>query len=282
MATYAIGDLQGCYEELIDLLDKINFDAAKDQLCFVGDLVNRGPHSLKTLRFVHALGANAVTVLGNHDLHLLAIAAGQEKYMHTGDTLAEILDAPDKDALLSWLGRQALVYQHEELKFTLVHAGLPPQWEVGQAREYAREVEMALTADNHKEYFAHMYGRQPAQWSERLDGWGRLRFITNCLTRLRYCDATGRLDFKEKLAPGRQAAGLFPWFELEQRASRHDKIIFGHWASLREYKFDYKAFNVYPTDRGCVWGGSLAALRLEDERFFSVASRQGIRLAAHS
>jgi len=241
VATYAIGDLQGCYEELIALLDKINFDANKDQLCFVGDLINRGPDSLKTLRFVRQLQANAITVLGNHDLHLLAIANGQTQHRHSGDSLEKILNAPDKDALLVWLRQQPLIHRHEELDFTLLHAGLPPQWQIDQACEYAREVETALSSDKVTDYFAHMYGNQPALWSDKLDGWERLRFITNCLTRLRYCDATGRLDFKEKQAPGKQAKGLYPWFEIEHRRSRSDKIIFGHWASLRDYKQDYKS-----------------------------------------
>ena len=274
MATYAIGDVQGCYEELIALLDRINFDARKDQLCFVGDLVNRGPDSLKTLRFVRQLGANAITILGNHDLHLLAIANGQAQYRRPGDTLAEVLHAPDKDTLLTWLRKQALIHRHREPEFTMLHAGLPPQWHTDQAYEYAQEVETALSSDNCKEYFAHMYGDRPARWSDKLSGWERLRFITNCLTRLRYCDIEGRLDFREKRAPGKQAKGLYPWFEIAHRLSRDDKIIFGHWASLRNYKQDYKALNVYPADMGCVWGGNLLAFRVEDKKFFSVASRQ--------
>lgn len=278
MSTYAIGDLQGCHEELLELLDEINFDKNKDQLWFVGDLINRGPESLKTLRFVKKLGASAITVLGNHDLHLLAIANGQEQYMHSGDTLEEILAAPDKGELLTWLRQQPLAYQHKDLGFTMIHAGLPPQWETGQACEYAKEVETALVADNFKEYFANMYGNQPDQWSDDLQGWERLRFITNCLTRLRYCDADGRLNFKEKLAPGKQAKDLHPWFEIEYRKSRNDKLIFGHWASLRDYEIDYEALNVFPTDMGCVWGGRLVAFRLEDESFFSVPSRQEVKL----
>jgi len=278
VATYAIGDLQGCYDELIALLDTINFDKNKDQLYFVGDLINRGPDSLKTLRFVRQLGTSAMTVLGNHDLHLLAIANGQEQYLHPGDSFEDILNAADKDTLLTWLRKQPLIHQHKEPAFTILHAGLPPQWETGQAYEYAKEVEAALNADDCKKYFAEMYGKQPDIWSDKLEGWERLRFITNCLTRLRYCDAAGRLDFKEKQAPGTQAPGLHPWFEIEHRLSRKDKIIFGHWASLRDYKQDYKALNVYPTDMGCVWGGDLLAFRLEDERLFSVASRQKARV----
>lgn len=274
MGRYAIGDLQGCYLELLDLLDAINFDEGKDRLLFAGDLVNRGPDSLKALQFVKQLGDSALTVLGNHDLHLLAIANGQEKYMHAGDTFTDVLNASDKDELLSWLRQQPMLHRDSELDFTLVHAGVAPQWQLSQAVDYAQEVESCLRSDNFHEYFAHMYGNQPAQWSEKLRGWKRLRVITNYLTRLRFCDEQGHMVFKEKGIPGSQPSTALPWFELGGRKSRNDKIIFGHWAALRDYEQDYKRLKVYPIDMGCVWGGNLVALRLEDEKIFSVPSRQ--------
>ena len=274
MSTFAIGDLQGCYDELMDLLDLVRFDPGKDRLWFTGDLVNRGPQSLACLRFVRDLGDKAVTVLGNHELHLLAIGNGQPQYLHAGDTLDEILAAHDRAELLDWLRHLPLIYRHEQSGFTLLHAGLPPQWRLDQARDYAAEVERALRGAHYRDYFANMYGNEPALWSARLRGWERLRFITNCFSRIRYCCADGRLDLREKGVPGNQPEAALPWFEVAARKTRSDKIIFGHWAALRDYPQDYGRFNVYPLDMGCVWGGELAALRLEDERYFSVPSRK--------
>lgn len=273
MSTYAIGDIQGCQQELLALLDEISFDD-NDQLWFTGDLVNRGPESLQTLRFVKQLEDRAITVLGNHDLHLLAIANGQPQYMHKGDTLDAILKAEDRDELLFWLRNLPLFYEDEGLGFVLIHAGLPPQWTIDQARAYAREVEAILAGDNYLEYFANMYGNTPDLWSEDLQGWDRLRVITNYFTRLRYCDAEGRMEFKEKSSPGKQSAPYQPWFEIACRLSRPQKLLFGHWAALRNYEINYKKQNVYPLDTGCLWGGELSALRLEDEKWFSVPSRQ--------
>jgi len=274
MSTFAIGDLQGCYDELMDLLNEINFSPSNDKLWFTGDLVNRGPQSLKCLRFVKSLGSKAVTVLGNHDLHLLAIGNGQSQYMHKGDTLAEILNADDRTELLDWLRRLPLIYHHEESNFTMLHAGLPPQWDLAQAINYAKEVEQSLTDTNHRHYFENMYGNKPDIWSDDLTDWDRLRFITNCFTRIRYCHENGRLDMQEKGVPGTQDKSILPWFEIKKRSSHHNKIIFGHWASLRDYRGDYKKCNVYPLDTGCVWGGDLTALHLEDEKYFRVPSRQ--------
>lgn len=274
MPTFAIGDLQGCYDELMDLLDLVRFDPGRDRLWFTGDLVNRGPRSLDCIRFVKRLGNGAVTVLGNHELHLLAIGNGQAQYLHAGDTLDEILGAQDCAELLGWLRGLPLVHRDEQSGFTMLHAGLPPQWRLDQAVEYAREVEQALRGTRHRDYFANMYGNEPDCWSPGLGGWDRLRFITNCFSRMRYCSADGRLDLEEKGAPGTQPEAALPWFEIAGRKSRYDKIIFGHWAALRDYRRDYGRFNVYPLDMGCVWGGELAALRLEDERYFSVPSRR--------
>ncbi len=274
MSTYAIGDIQGCQQELISLLNEINFDESNDRLWFTGDLVNRGPNSLDTLRFVKELEGKAITVLGNHDLHLLAIANGQSSYMHNGDTLEEILQATDKDELLSWLLQRPLFHQDKSSGFIMVHAGLAPQWTIAQASALASEVESVLRGDNYTEFFANMYGNTPDTWSEKLEGWERLRVITNYLTRLRYCEPNGKMEFSEKNTPGNQAIQYLPWFEIKNRLSANQKLIFGHWAALRNYKIDYKTYNVYPLDTGCLWGGDLTALRLEDEKWFSVPSLQ--------
>lgn len=273
MAIYAIGDLQGCYDELMDLLDKVRFEPRRDRLWFCGDLVNRGPRSLDCLRFVKALGERALTVLGNHELHLLAIGNGRPQCRRADDTLDEILNAPDRDELLDWLRQLPLMHRDERAGFTLLHAGLPPQWSIAQALRCAGEVEQVLRQGDYLGYFANMYGNEPACWSDDLGGWERLRFITNCLSRLRYCTAAGRLDLAEKGMPGTQAAAAQPWFEIASRKTRREKILFGHWASLRDYRQDYRRFNVYPLDRGCVWGGELAALRLEDETCFCAPAR---------
>ncbi|MGH8120631.1 MAG: symmetrical bis(5'-nucleosyl)-tetraphosphatase [Gammaproteobacteria bacterium] len=274
MASYVIGDVQGCFQELIDLLDKINFDPAHDRLWFTGDLVNRGPQSLEVMRFVKKLGEQTVIVLGNHDLHLLAVAHDPAN-KHRKDTLDEIIAARDRDGLLGWLRTRPLFHRDEELGFTLVHAGLPPQWDIAETGEYAREVETILGHADHAEFFEHMYGDQPAAWSGDLKGWKRIRFITNAFTRLRYCDESGRFALDEKGPPGSQAQPYQPWFTLNVRRTRNEKIIFGHWSTVYLGNItDFKKYNVYPLDTGCMWGGTLAALRLDDETWFSVPSRQ--------
>lgn len=256
MAIYAIGDVQGCFAELQRLLEKIGFDPREDSLKFTGDLVNRGPRSLETLRFIKGLGAAAVTVLGNHDLHLLSVAVGASKTRHK-DTFGDILNAPDRDELLDWLRHRPLL--HHGHRFYLVHAGLPPQWNMGTAMKHAREVEAVLQSHDYAEFFAHMYGDEPAQWSDELTGWERLRFITNALTRIRYCGPDGRLDFKEKCRPGQQPQSLAPWFEVPNRRSKSAEIIFGHWSTLGFYAKN----GCYGLDTGCLWGGELTALRLD-------------------
>lgn len=272
MATYALGDIQGCYQELLELLDKIHFNENEDELWFTGDIVNRGPGSLETLRLVKQL--DAVTVLGNHDLHLLAVAAGKAK-LRKKDTLEPLLNAPDRTELLAWLQQRPLMHRDEKKSYTLIHAGLPPQWDIPRARSLAGEVEQVLRGQAAAGFFAHMYGDQPDIWSEDLQGWDRLRFITNCFTRLRYCEPGGRISMQEKGPPGGQPGSLAPWYQIDGRCSAGEPIIFGHWATIRlGTKQDFKSARVYALDTGCVWGGKLTAMRLEDGQYFSVPSKQ--------
>lgn len=257
MATYAIGDIQGCYDDLRRLLDRLAFDPLRDKLWLVGDLVNRGPDSVQVLRFVKGLGQQAVTVLGNHDLHLLAVVAGNPRHARKSN-LHGVLEAPDRDELMHWLRHRPLLHRDTKLGFTLVHAGLPPQWDIAQALACASELEEVLRGPNHREYLHSMYGNEPGRWSDDLSGVERLRFITNCLTRLRYCDAEGNLALKEKGAPGTQPAPWMPWFAVPRRASRDERIVFGHWSTLGYFA----RHNVWALDSGCLWGGGLTAIRL--------------------
>lgn len=273
MPSYAIGDLQGCYNELQDLLNEINFNDRNDQLYFVGDLINRGKDSLACLRFVKSL-PNAKTVLGNHDLHLLAVANGVRK-THRKDTLDDILHAEDKEELFNWLRQQPLLVHEAENNFYVLHAGLPPQWDIEEAIELSNETSDVLKTKHFNKFIHEMYGDQPDMWGENLTGNNRSRFIINCFTRMRYVNKDGSLDFKNKDAPGKQAEGLIPWYQHPDRKSKKEKIIFGHWSTVMLGKeSNFKQHHVYPTDTGCLWGGSLTALRLEDERIFSVPSRQ--------
>ena len=260
MAIYAIGDIQGCFDELQALLAMCHFDPATDRLWFTGDLVNRGPDSLAVLRFVHGLGDSAVTVLGNHDLHLLAVAEGLGK-LHKPDTLQAILKAPDRDELLHWLRHRPLLHHDARLNTALLHAGLPPQWDLREARAYSAEVEAVLHGNDYREFFAHMYGDKPRRWAMDLAGWERLRFIVNCFTRLRFCRIGGELCLKAKGEPGTQPAGCVPWFQVPGRRSTQTRIVFGHWSTLGLYHGD----NVLALDTGCLWGGLLTAARLDGE-----------------
>jgi len=258
MAIYAIGDVQGCLTELHQLLAKIRFDPAEDQLWFCGDLVNRGPASLETLRFIRSLGDAAICVLGNHDLHLLAVGSGAQS-LKRKDTLRTILDASDAGELLDWLRFRPMLHYSKPLKTALVHAGLPPQWSVKKARKLAREVEHCLRHGDHYAFLRKMYGNKPNRWRKKLEGIDRLRFITNALTRIRYCDAKGRLDFDNKLGPNGNGNGLLPWFRVPGRKSINRRIVFGHWSTLGFVNEN----NVIGLDTGCVWGGQLTAYRLD-------------------
>ena len=258
MTTYAIGDVQGCYDELQALLDEVKFDFRQDTLWVTGDLVNRGPRSLEVLRFIKSMGECAVTVLGNHDLHLLAVAYGHEA-QKKGDTLAPILEAPDREELLTWLRMQPLMHYDESRHLALIHAGVAPQWTLQEALGYAQEVESALRADTFNDFLMNMYGNQPEHWMPEATGWDRLRFIVNCFTRLRYVNGNGRLKLKAKGAPGSQPKGCLPWFQAPQRQTQNDKILFGHWSTLGFYNAD----NVVGLDGGCIWGGKLTAINID-------------------
>ena len=258
MALYVIGDIQGCDTELGALLNALKFSADRDRLWFVGDLVNRGPESLQTLRRVRALGDAATVVLGNHDLHLLAVALGRGR-LRNDDTIGDILDAPDRDALLGWLLGRPLLHEDPDLNLCMVHAGLAPQWDIATARSCAREFERALR--KHPEsLLEEMYGDEPNRWDDRLTGVERLRFIVNCFTRLRYVDADGRLALRAKGAPRKlQTRSLIPWFEAAEARWHGPRVVFGHWSTLGFFS----DANVVSLDTGCVWGGSLTALRLD-------------------
>lgn len=255
MSVYAISDVQGCYDALRTLLDRLHFDPTNDTLWFAGDLVNRGPQSLQTLRFVKSLGSSALTVLGNHDLHLLATDAGVKK---PSVDLKPILEAPDRQELIDWLRQQPLLHHDSELGFTLVHAGLSPQWDLATAQACAHELERVLRSDDYNEFLKVMYGDRPRKWRGWLFGERRLRYICNCFTRIRYCTTDGKLALKEKGAPGSQANGFVPWFDVPHRASQDLRIVFGHWSTLGAYH----APGIYALDTGCVWGGALTALEL--------------------
>ena len=272
MATYAIGDIQGCYDSFRRLLDRCAFDPACDRLWLVGDLVNRGPRSLETLRFVRSLGDAALTVLGNHDLYLLMTAAGHGK-RGKDDTLGAILAAPDRDELLDWLRRQRLC--HVEGSYCLVHAGLLPQWSVTRARALAAEVEAMLAGDDHEQFLARMWGSEPASWSEDLEGWPRLRVIVNAMTRMRFCTREGVMDFRVKGEVTKAPAGYLPWFEVPGRRSADAIMVVGHWSALGLKLTP----NLYALDSGCLWGGHLSALRLEDLTLFQVDCAGGESVA---
>jgi len=259
MATFAIGDVQGCFDELQQLLTQIGFNRRKDRLWFVGDLVNRGPKSLQVLRFVRDLGSRAVTVLGNHDLHLITQYEGFER-RRKDDTFQDVLEAHDARELVDWLRLRPMM--HVEGDFAMVHAGLLPQWTIAKALKLGKEVEAALSASAYRDFLKSLYGSKPDRWSDSLEGWDRLRVVVNAMTRMRFCTAGGKMDFLAKgIKPPR---GFRSWFETY---SGKKIVIFGHWSQLGLTIGKRHA----GLDSGCVWGGSLTALRLEDRKVFQVA-----------
>lgn len=276
MTVYAIGDLQGCHGEFVELLERIDFDVERDRLWLAGDLVNRGPDSLACLREVRALGDAALTVLGNHDLHLLAVARGGGR-LNRKDTLEAILDAPDREALLDWLQSRPLLVRQAFEGFgdtVMTHAGLLPQWSVSEAVRLADEVEERLGGEQSGAFLEQMYGNEPACWHPALEGIDRLRVIVNVLTRMRFIDADGCLDFHAKEGLDSAPAGFAPWF----RYSRRDdvRLVFGHWAAL-EGHVEGARVRVEALDTGCVWGGSLTAMNLTTGKRIAVASHRQSR-----
>ena len=266
MARWAIGDVQGCDDELAALLERIRFRSGRDELWFTGDIVNRGPGSLAALRRVRDFGAGARTVLGNHDLHLLAVALVPGHELRRGDTLGDILAAPDRDALLEWLIEQPLALHDVRRGELLVHAGLVPQWSAADAAALSAEVCAALRADPRR-VLGRMYGDRPDQWDDRLRGMERIRFVINVLTRIRVCTADGRVDMKQKGAPAEARPPWRPWFQARPRASAGTRVVFGHWSTLGLHRAD----GVLGLDTGCVWGGALTAVNLDDPEAPAVA-----------
>ncbi len=259
MATYAIGDIQGCFEPLVALLDSFGFDADRDRLWLVGDLVNRGPASLQTLRFIRQLGERAVCVLGNHDLHLIAVAAGCAK-LRKDDTLQDVLDAPDREELIDWLRHRQLMHRLDA--YAMVHAGLLPDWSIEAALGLAGEVEQALRAPHYRKLLENMYGNDPDHWDPTLSGFARLRVIVNAMTRMRFCDRNGRMDLQGKGTE--PAKGYLRWYETRPKEAR--TLVFGHWSQLGLVREPA----VVGLDSGCVWGGGLSAFRLEDRTLYQV------------
>jgi bis(5'-nucleosyl)-tetraphosphatase (symmetrical) len=264
MATFAIGDLQGCYRQFEQLLDLINFDRGQDRLWLVGDIVNRGSDSLEILRFVKGLTGAATVVLGNHDLHLLMVAEGCAS-LSPNDTIQDILSAPDREELLDWLRQQKLL--HVDGNYAMVHAGLLPSWSIAQASELAKAAEAAIQGEEFHEFCLHMYGDHPDHWDEALSGYTRLRVIINAMTRMRICTPDGKMDFKFKGVVEDIPDGYLPWFETPHRASREATIIFGHWSALGLRLRN----NLIALDTGCLWGGTLTAIRLDDRKVFQVS-----------
>ena len=277
MPTYAIGDIQGCKTELESLLELINFDAAKDKLWFAGDLINRGPDSLGTLRLIYSLKDSVVVVLGNHDLHMLAVNARLQQdekqrqpfKRNPKDNFYPILDAPDADDLLDWLRFRPLV--HVEDQYLLVHAGVYPLWDWNDITQYAGEVEKVLRSEHYTEFLKQMYGNQPDKWSTSLIGNDRLRFITNTLTRMRYCYPDAALDMLCKGPRSQTSEKLIPWFKVKDRIKHQGYILHGHWASLMEKEPEE---GIISLDTGCVWGNKLSAWCLEEKRWYSVPGYQ--------
>lgn len=273
MATYIIGDLQGCFDQLQLLLKQIRYQENEDQLWFVGDIVNRGPKSLECLRFVKQLEqqGKARMVLGNHDIHLLAAYSGLKRFQSKSDTLNPILKAADADELIDWLRRQPLMVCHPIYEAVMVHAGIPPQWEISQARALAKEVEAQLQSDDWQAFVCeHLFGSEPDEWQDSLSGWERLRYIVNAFARMRYCDANGKLEFHLKSAPGKAATPFEPWFVFPGRKNKTHEIFFGHWSTLGAVD----AYHVHSTDTGCLWGGKLTAYCLENKQRHTLACPQ--------
>lgn len=267
MSIYAIGDIQGCYQPLRRLLDKLQFDAAEDTLWIAGDLVNRGPQSLETLRYVRSLGDAAVCVLGNHDFHLMALHYGLREPRSKDHTLEQVLQAPDRDEIIEWLRHLPIMFHDDNHRHTLVHAGIHPQWTIPQAATIAAEIEALLRCDTPLSALRQLYGATEGDWQTLQNTDWRLRYALNCFTRMRFCDRRGEPDYSRSDAPGAQPDHLLPWFDVSPRGAADHQIIFGHWAALGLHQ----QANVLALDSGCVWGNSLTAARIPDFDIVSVS-----------
>ena len=267
MPDYAIGDIQGCYQPLLRLLDFIQFDEKKDRLWFVGDLVNRGPESLAVLRFVKKLPLTPRITLGNHDLHLLGSLFGDRPWKGPDDTIEEIVKAPDGEELGHWLRTQSILYHSAELDLVMSHAGIAPLWDLPTAQQYAKELETVLSGPNYREFLSNMYGNKPHLWSDELEDLDRLRAITNYFTRMRFCDEQGGLELSYKGTIDKAPPHVYPWFAFPRRIELDVDLVFGHWAALRGVCPNPR---IHAIDTGCLWGGALTALRLQDKQRFSV------------
>lgn len=274
MSTYVIGDIQGCLQSLKQLLTTVGFDKKADTLWLAGDLINRGPESLETLRYVRALGDNVKCVLGNHDLHLLAVYSGHREEHHK-DTLSDILKAPDIIELVDWLRQQPLMLYNQEHNAVLAHAGIHPDWDLDTAQKEAHAVELHLRSHDYKDLFAFMYGNKPARWKPNRARKKRLRFAINCFTRMRFCTADGKLDFDEKGQPGSQPSNLQPWYEVPNKLGPNTRIIFGHWSTVGNIENP----NIIGIDTGCVWGGTLTAYQLENNTYHAVDCPQAQKIS---
>lgn len=263
MSTYVVGDIQGCFEALETLLKHLNFNPARDRLWITGDLVNRGEDSLAVLRWCMAHDEAVVAVLGNHDLHLLAVAEGFVQ-PHRKDTLEMILKARDRTAVLEWLRHRPML--HRQGEWLMVHAGLPPEWNAEAAERHAGELERALRGPQWRSFLKEMYGNEPRRWSPLLEGQERLRYIANVLTRARWLHVDGSLEFQHKLGLDSAPPDLTPWFDFPNRRGVDARILFGHWSTLGLLARE----DVVALDTGCLWGGALTAFRLEDEQLFQV------------
>lgn len=271
MADYVIGDVQGCFQSLMSLLNFIKYDQNIDRLLFVGDLVNRGPKSLDVLLFIKALKIKPIVVLGNHDLYLLYRLFIKNSQGQQDDTIDEILYSDYAVLLGNWLREQKLLYFDKQLNVLITHAGFPPVWTIKQAKSYAKEVENILISDNFIALLENMFGHEPHIWSNSLTGWERIRCIINYFTRMRFCDAEGGLDFSYKGDLNHAPPKLLPWYSQHLFKPLKETVVFGHWASLNQLK---PAPNVFALDSGCVWGESLTALRLQDKKIFSVRAQE--------
>ena len=270
MSDYAIGDIQGCFSALQQLLDHIHFNEHSDRLWFVGDLVNRGPESLAVLRFIKQLPLTPRITLGNHDLHLLNLLFGDNPWKNHDDTLEDIINAPDADELGHWLRQQTLLYHDTTLNIVMCHAGIHPMWDLSHAKAYAHEVEQALVGPHYRTYLTHMYGNDPNHWSDELTGEARLRILCNAFTRMRFCNYQGDLMLSYKGTIEQAPSGLYPWYAVPHRQDISAEIVFGHWAAL---KGNCPHPRIHAIDTGCLWGGALTALRLQDKQRFSIVRK---------